>query len=172
MHNKVVFRAAKAARQAGLPVLRFNFRGVGKSAGAFSQGVGEREDVRAAIGYLCGRFPAAPVCLLGFSFGAMVGLAVGARDERVAVLVGLGVPVLSANMDFLSSSAKPKLIVQGTLDPFGPRPQLQSFYDSLAEPKQLHWVENADHFFSGKLDEVQNTIREFLQAQLIPANRK
>jgi uncharacterized protein len=172
MHNKVVFRAAKAARQAGLPVLRFNFRGVGKSAGEFSQGVGEREDVRAELGYLSARFPAAPVCLLGFSFGAMVGLEVGASDARVAVLVGLGVPVLSANMDFLSHSAKPKLIVQGTLDPFGPRAALQSFYDSLAAPKQLHWVENADHFFSGKLDEVQDTICEFLAAQLIPENRK
>jgi hypothetical protein len=162
MQNKVVFRAAKAACQAGFPTLRFNFRGVGKSNGKFSQGVGERDDVRAALEYLGLRFPNCPVCLLGFSFGASVGLFVGASDPRVAVLVGLGVPVLSMNMDFLSGVRKRKLFVQGTRDEFGPRVQMNQFYASLAEPKQIHWVQGADHFFTGKLEEVQRAIREFL----------
>jgi alpha/beta superfamily hydrolase len=96
MHNKVVFRAAKAACQAGLPTLRFNFRGVGKSTGSFGHGLGEREDVTAALDYLGTRFPVLPVCLIGFSFGASVGLPVGANDPRVVALVGLGVPVMSA----------------------------------------------------------------------------
>ena len=90
MHNKVVFQAAKAALQEGLPTLRFNFRGVGKSTGSFGDGIGEREDVTAALDYLGTRFPAIPVCLLGFSFGASVGLRVGANDPRVVALVGLG----------------------------------------------------------------------------------
>jgi alpha/beta superfamily hydrolase len=167
MHNKVVFRAAKAAWQAGLPTLRFNFRGVGKSTGSFSDGIGEREDVTAALDYLGTRFPNVPVCLIGFSFGASVGLRVGANDPRVVALVGLGVPVTATNMDFLRGVLKPKLIIQGTRDQFGSRAQVKSFYGMLAEPKQLYWVQNADHFFTGKLEEVQRAIREFLRSELI-----
>jgi hypothetical protein len=167
MHNKVVFRAAKAARLAGLPTLRFNFRGVGKSTGSFSAGIGEREDVTAALDFLGTRFPALPVCLIGYSFGASVGLRVGANDPRVVALVGLGVPVSSTNMDFLRGVLKPKLIIQGTRDQFGSRAQVESFYGMLAEPKQLYWVQNADHFFMGKLEEVQRAIREFLRSKLI-----
>jgi hypothetical protein len=172
MHNKVVFRAAKAACQAGLPTLRFNFRGVGKSSGSFSHGIGERDDVAAALDYLSTRFPALPVCVIGFSFGASVGLRVGASDPRVLALVGLGVPVTSTNMDFLRGVRKPKLIIQGTRDQFGPRAEVESFYDSLAEPKQIHWVQDADHFFTGKLEEVQGAIREFLSSELIVSGGK
>jgi hypothetical protein len=167
MHNKVVFRAAKAACQAGLPTLRFNFRGVGKSTGSFSHGIGEREDVTAALDYLGARFPAVPVCLIGFSFGASVALRVGANDPRVVALVGLGIPVTSTNMDFLRGVLKPKLIIQGTRDEFGPRAPVESFYGSLAEPKQIYWVQNADHFFTGKVEEVQRALHEFLRSGLI-----
>lgn len=163
MHNKVVFRAAKAALQSGIPALRFNFRGVGKSLGTYADGIGERADVRAALDYLQSRFPEAKLCLLGFSFGAWVGLAVGAVDPRVAALVGLGVPVGTSDMGFLREVSKPKLFVQGRLDEFGPADQMQTFYDSLAEPKQIHWVQGADHFFTGKLAEVQIAVREFLR---------
>ncbi len=163
MHNKVVFRAAKGALEAGLPTLRFNFRGVGKSRGAYDQGRGEREDVRAALDYLRARFPALPIALLGFSFGAWVGLGAGAADPRVEVLVGLGVPVNNSDMSFLREVRKPKLIVQATLDEFGPADQIQAFFDSLPEPKQIRWVQDADHFFTGKLNEVQAAVREFLR---------
>jgi hypothetical protein len=162
MHNKVVFRAAKAALLSGLPTLRFNFRGAGKSAGTFTGGDGEREDVRAALDYLAAHFPGLPVCLMGFSFGSWVGLAVGATDARVSTLVGLGLPVSSINFDFLRDVRKPKLILQGTRDEFGPVAQVSELYRSLAEPKQIHWVEGADHFFAGKLDELQEALRQFL----------
>jgi alpha/beta superfamily hydrolase len=81
MHNKVVFRAAKAALDTGLPTLRFNFRGVGRSAGTFASGIGERGDVRAALDFLSARFPGLPVCVIGFSFGSWVGLEVGASQN-------------------------------------------------------------------------------------------
>jgi hypothetical protein len=70
-------------------------------------------------------------------------------------------------MDFLHAVLKPKLIIQGTRDEFGPRAQVESFYESLAEPKQIHWVQNADHFFAGKLEEVQRAIREYLLSELV-----
>jgi alpha/beta superfamily hydrolase len=162
LHNKVVFRVAKAAVHLGIPALRFNFRGVGESQGAFAGGIGERDDVRAALDYLQIRFPQAPVCLMGFSFGAEVGLAVGAVDPRVCVLVGLGVPGSTWDWSFLTGVSKPKLIVQGTRDRFGPREQVQALFDVLADPKRIHWVEGADHFFTGRLGEVQTALRAFL----------
>ncbi len=162
MHNKVAYRAAKSALLAGLPTLRFNFRGAGTSPGEHTGGPGERDDVRAALDYLSVKFPGLPVCLMGFSFGAWVGLEVGATDARVSTLVGLGVPVNISDLSYLRGVVKPKLIVQGTRDQYGSVAQVAEFYQSLSEPKQIHWVEGADHFFAGKLDEVQEVLRQFL----------
>jgi alpha/beta superfamily hydrolase len=162
MQNKVVYRATKATIQAGLPTLRFNFRGVGASDGEHGDGIGEREDVRAVVDFITARFPALSVCLLGYSFGAAVGLAVGAADARVQALVGIGVPTGIWDMSFLRHVRKPVLIVQGTHDLFGPRDTIESLYATLAGPKQLRWVEGADHSFNGKLEEVQEAVRAFL----------
>ncbi len=163
MHNKVVFHAAKAAVQLGFPVLRFNFRGVGTSEGEFADGIGEQNDARSALNYLQTRFPNTPVCMMGFSFGAWVGLAVGTPDPRVIALVGLGLPTALLDFDFLREVRKPKLIVQGTQDIYGPRDQVNNLFKSLQRPKRLHWVESADHFFTGRLDEVQTVVRNFVQ---------
>lgn len=163
MHNKVVFHAAKAAVQLGLPCLRFNFRGVGKSEGEYAEGIGERNDARAALDYLETRFPKTPVCVMGFSFGAWVGLAVGAEDPRTIALVGLGVPAGMMDFNFLPDVRKPKLIVQGTRDVYGAHDQVEGLFKSLHKPKRLHWVEGADHFFSGHLDELQSEISKFLE---------
>jgi uncharacterized protein len=162
MHNKVVFRAARAAREAGLPTLRFNFRGVGESQGTHDAGHGERDDVRAALDYLDQRFPRLPACLMGFSFGSWVGLRVGAEDSRTAALVGMGLPTIDSDFGYLRGVTKPKLIVQGTRDQYGRREDVQAVFDALAGPKQIHWVEGADHFFSGRLEEVQGVIHGFL----------
>ena len=163
LHNRVVYRAAKAALQAGLPALRFNFRGVDKSEGEFADGLGERADARAALEYLSGRFPGIPIVIMGFSFGAWVGLTVGAVDGRVQALVGLGLPTGSADWTCLRSAAKPLLIVQGTGDIFGPRAEIEALFSTLPEPKRLRWIEGTDHFFGTKLDEVQRVVRSFLQ---------
>lgn len=163
MHNKVVFRAAKASVHCGAPVLRFNFRGVGHSQGKFDHGKGEREDARAALAYLTERFPELPVCMMGFSFGSVVALSVGAQEQVVNSLVGMGVPVNASDLNFLEPDTKPKLFVQGARDEFGSRKNVQAFFASLQEPKRLHIVEDTDHFFAGKLLELQSTLQEFLQ---------
>lgn len=162
MHSKVVYRVAKAAIQAGLPTLRFNFRSVGASEGEHGDGVEEAGDVRAALDYLAARFPALPACMLGYSFGCAVGLAVGAADPRVAVLAGIGVPAGIWDMSFLRDVTKPTLIVQGTHDVFGPEDAVQSAFDSLAGTKKLQWIKGADHGFNTRLDEMQETVRAFL----------
>ncbi len=163
MHNKVVYRAAKAALASGAVVLRFNFRGAGKSQGTYDAGRGERDDARAALDELGRRFPHLPVAMMGFSFGSAVALAVGASEARAQWLVGLGLPVESTDFSFLADCPKPKLIVQGTLDQFGPREKLQEVFDGFAPPKELRWVEGVDHFFTGKLEEVEGAVEEFLQ---------
>ncbi|HXA56201.1 MAG TPA: alpha/beta family hydrolase [Candidatus Acidoferrum sp.] len=162
MHNKVVFQAAKTLHAAGMPVLRFNFRGVGLSQGVHDGGLGERGDVRAAMDYLTSEFMDAPILLAGFSFGSDVGLRVGCADPRVRRLIGLGIPLARTEMTFLRECAKPKLLISGGKDEFGPREKIEALFATLPEPKRLHIVEGADHFFAGRLDEVGATITDWL----------
>src|ERR1044072_1119556 len=107
MHNKVVFRAAAALNDAGLTVLRINFRGVGQSTGTHDEGRGEVEDVRAGLDYLSEHYPGEPITLCGFSFGCCVGLEVGVTDARVPYLISLGTPVDKYDFAFLESGRKP-----------------------------------------------------------------
>jgi len=162
MHNKVVFQAAKSLHTLGLPVLRFNFRGTGLSEGTHDHGQGEQEDVRCAIDFLEAEFPGLPVVLAGFSFGASVGLRVGIEDARVARLIGIGIPVNGQDFSFLRGSTKPKLFVVGTEDEFTARDRVEELVNSLEEPKRLVFVERADHFLFGKLNQLDRTIREWM----------
>jgi len=110
MHTKAVYRSAQALVDAGLVALRFNFRGVGASTGSHDEGVGERDDARAALAWLESAYPGLPVVAGGFSFGSMVGLTVGAEDPRVVALLGMGLPVeRSGKYDygFLADVTKP-----------------------------------------------------------------
>jgi uncharacterized protein len=162
MHNKVVYQAAKALHQSGVPVLRFNFRGAGLSEGQYDNGRGEQDDVRAALDYLPEHFPAKPILLAGFSFGAWVGLRVGCADARVTKLIGLGIPVNISDLSYLRSCAKPKLIVQGGNDQYGSRPNVEAFFTELPGPKRLVMVDGADHFFTVKLDQMGRAITAWL----------
>src|SRR5712671_3167033 len=92
LHNKVVFHAMKALNSFGFPALRFNFRGTGLSQGEHDHGVGEVDDVRAALDWLDHEFHL-PLIFAGFSFGAAIGLRAACPDDRVKAVVGLGVPV-------------------------------------------------------------------------------
>jgi uncharacterized protein len=162
MHNKVVYQAAKALHQAGLPVLRFNFRGAGVSQGAHDKGGGEQDDVRAALDYLAGQFPAKPILLAGFSFGAWVGLRVGCVDQRTKRLIGLGLPANHSDLTYLRACAKPKLIIQGGSDPYGSRTNIEALFATIPEPKRLVIVDGGDHFFAGKLGQVGSAIMTWL----------
>jgi alpha/beta superfamily hydrolase len=162
MHNKVVYQVAKSLHQAGLPVLRFNFRGVGLSEGAHDSGLGERGDAKAAIDFLATEFPDTPLLVAGFSFGSDVALRVGCPDPRVQRLIGLGLPLNRLDMEFLRECRRPKLFLQGGADEFGPRQKMEALYAELPEPKRILFVEGADHFFTGRLDEVGAEIADWL----------
>src|SRR5204863_956512 len=108
MHTKVVYQTAKALSRIGCAVLRFNFRGAGASAGAFSDGPGEMDDFRAALDFMRGRYPGAPLWAGGMSFGSYVALASGAADPRVSTLVGIALPVSRYDFSPVERSAKPK----------------------------------------------------------------
>jgi alpha/beta superfamily hydrolase len=162
MHNKVVFQTAKALHRRGVPVLRFNFRGTGLSEGVHDRGIGEREDIRAGLDYMANEFPGVPILLAGFSFGSLVGLRVGCEDIRVTDLIGLGIPVDKSSMTFLRECTKPKLFLQGATDQFGSRENVEKLFNTLPEPKELVFVENADHFFTGHLSEVAAAIDAWL----------
>ncbi|MCS6804556.1 MAG: alpha/beta fold hydrolase [Acidobacteriota bacterium] len=161
MHNKVVFRAGRALHQLGMVVLRFNFRGVGRSTGSYDYGHGERADVQAAIDYLNQQYPQIEIVLAGFSFGAWVGLAVGAQHGRVSHLIGIGMPVNMNDFSFLVNCTKPKLFIQGSEDEFGSIECMQALLLTIPEPKELVWVEGADHFFHRKLEPLADAITDY-----------
>jgi len=165
MHNKVVFQAAKSLHAAGMPVLRFNFRGAGLSEGKHDRGHGEQDDVRCALDFLDREFPGRPVVLAGFSFGSTVGLRVGALDARVSHLIGLGIPVNDSDFSYLNPCAKPKLFVVGDKDQFAARDRVEKVVAALPEPKRLVIVEGADHFFTGELHRAGSAITEWLKDQ-------
>ena len=158
MHDKVVFRAAKAFERLGYPTLRYNFRGVGRSAGAFADGVGEADDTRAALDWMSREHPGVPLVHCGFSFGNAVGTPVAAADGRVDRLVCLGTPTASFRFELLADVDIPKLFVQGEHDEHGPPDQLRAGLERVAEPLRLVVVAGADHFFAGHLGEMQDAI--------------
>lgn len=163
MNNRVVFRTGKAAIDAGLAAFRFNFRGVGASTGEFENGLGEQQDVAAAIDWLQAKFSGLPLVLIGFSFGAWVGLQVADRDPRVMAMVGLGLPVNHYDFDFLTENVKPALYIIGTADEFCPRDKMEQLARRLPPYSDVRWIEGADHFFGNDIDHVQTLISEFLR---------
>jgi alpha/beta superfamily hydrolase len=149
-------------------VLRFNFRGVGRSAGTFDQGEGEKEDFRAALDFMAGRFPGKGLWAAGFSFGAWVALEVGAEDPRVEALIGIAPPVATSvsGMEYTFpgtlASTKPKFFVQGEADEVCPIQEMWGFYGRLEEPKELVVIDGADHLFDGKTSEVGEALEDLL----------
>ena len=168
MHNKVVFRAAAALNDAGLTVLRINFRGVGQSTGEHDEGRGERDDARVGLDYLAKHFPGQGTFLCGFSFGARVGLEVGINDPRVAYLIGIGMPLEKYDFSFLASCRKPLLLVHGEHDEFGDVEHLRKFVAELEKsvPVRLVVIPGAGHFFDDQLDQLKRTITDWSNHQL------
>ena len=136
MHNKVVYRLARGLRRSGLVVLRFNFRGVGRSQGEHGHLEGEIEDTRAALDWLRARYPVLPFALAGFSFGARAITRLGCSLEGASFLVAAGFPTRHGPSDYLETCAAPKVFVQSTNDQYGPRAELERDFARFAPPKK------------------------------------
>ena len=164
MHTKAVYQGTKGLVRAGCAVLRFNFRGVGKSEGSFTGGEGERGDFEAALDYMTRRYPALNLWAAGFSFGAWIALEHGAVDPRVKVLIGIAPPVTREGYTFehIFDSTKPKFLVQGDLDELCPVKDLWAFYAKLREPKEIVVIDGASHLFVGKTEEVGEALESLL----------
>jgi alpha/beta superfamily hydrolase len=164
MHNKVVHRLARGLRRAGAVVLRFNFRGVGRSAGLHAHGEGETDDARAALEWVRERYPDLPFGLAGFSFGARVVLRLGCSLPEAPQTIAAGFPTRAGRMVELRACSTPKVFIQSTGDQYGPREELEPLFAQLPEPKRLIWIPARDHFFDGALDELEEAVRSLPQS--------
>jgi len=170
MEVPVIAATARELARRGIVALRFNFRGVGRSEGAFGEGSAEVADVAGAAEYLVRRdgVDAGRLFLMGYSFGAAVGLRYVEGDPSVSAIVALCLPLGSmtlASLDetFWSKYSKPKLFLAGDRDHICPLPELRSLVDRLREPKQLMVMDGVDHFLWGREQEVAERIAGFLE---------
>jgi alpha/beta superfamily hydrolase len=173
MHTKAVYQAMKGLARIGCAVLRFNFRGVGRSAGTFDDGVGERGDFTAALDLMAARFPGVPLWAAGFSFGSWIALETGAADPRVSLLIGIAPPWTfrrsgqdAPREDYTWTNTlateKPKFFVQGESDEVCAVQDMWAYYATLKEPKELVVIDAANHLFEGHTPEVGEALEELL----------
>lgn len=157
MQNNVVDAACSALVERGYAALRFNFRGVGASDGAFDQGKGEQEDTRAALRYLAGRseVDGKRLGLIGYSFGAMVAAEVASGGLRALALVS---PLVSF-ADLRVAWGCPALVVAGDQDSMAPADRLRVVAE--APGVEAHVIEDADHSWWGFEDQLGNVLGEF-----------
>jgi alpha/beta superfamily hydrolase len=162
MHTRVVFQAAKALTRIGCVVLRFNFRGVGRSAGAWDNGRGEMDDYGAAVDFLTARYPDLEMWAAGFSFGSYIAMTSGTDDNRICALIGIAPPVNRYEFASVKPSTKPKFIVHGESDELIPLKAVREFYAQLQEPKEFVEIDRANHLFDGQASEVGDALEELL----------
>jgi alpha/beta superfamily hydrolase len=167
MHNNVVFRTARALQEAGLVVLRFNFRGVGRSEGVHDGEGGEDDDLRAALDHLRSVRPGLPLWAGGFSFGARTSCrvaAAGAAGFERLLLVALPVRVFSC--PWLAEVRLPTRVIMAGQDEFGTAAELHAQFPDLPSHITVEEVPLVDHFFTGQLDELQARVRAWAQSEL------
>jgi alpha/beta superfamily hydrolase len=152
MENNVVRALTEAFAPAGFAVLRFNFRGVGRSTGHYGEGIDEQDDAKAALTWLTAQpgLDADHLFLAGYSFGARVTLGVASTDPRVRGFIAVAPPVLRGDWPSLESSRGPKIFLCGDQDPYAPPEVLAGLVKSLPEPKRVIVYPDTDHFFVGQ----------------------
>lgn len=158
MLNKVVHTVGRALNDLQIPTVRFNFRGVGASEGAYADGVGETEDALAVAAWAQRHFPGADLWLAGFSFGAAVAIR-AAVASSCSQLISIAPPV--ARMASLlgdASPACPWLLVQGTSDEVVPAADVEAWARARTPPPDLVLLQDVDHFFHGRLTLLRDTI--------------
>lgn len=161
LHNKVVHRVAATLHELGAAVLRFNFRGAGKSEGVHDEGRGELEDARAALRWMQERFPGTRLWLAGFSFGSWIAARLAAAEPVERVIL-VSPPVQRSEFSVMRESPVWKLVVQGTHDTVCPPEALEPEFAAWREPKRLILVPEASHFYDRRLAALGEALRQGL----------
>ncbi|MBU6509027.1 MAG: alpha/beta hydrolase [Gammaproteobacteria bacterium] len=156
MTNKVAYILARAFNDLGALSLRFNFRGVGRSAGRYDNGIGETEDALAALDWLSAQHPSLPLWLGGFSFGAWVALR--AQSERPIQRLVTVAPAVERFTATLKLPTMPWLLIQGDADEVVSPQATLDWVAGLRVKPQLVVLKGAGHFFHGRLNEVRQTV--------------
>lgn len=161
MTNKVAHMLAKAFNAAGMPAVRFNFRGVGRSEGAYADGIGETDDALAVIEWARGRWPSASVSLAGFSFGGAVAIrAAAASDPARLITVAPAVDRVHVPADRLPRC--PWLVIQGDQDEVVDPNAVRHWIEQLAKPPELALLSGVGHYFHGRLNELKQVVVDWL----------
>jgi alpha/beta superfamily hydrolase len=169
IHTHALYWAARVLVARGWAVLRFNFRGVGLSAGVHDEGRGERLDARVALEELRGRWPGLPIVMGGFSFGAWVGLSAGIERD-VEGLLGIGLPYPLYDFSFLEHSRRPKALVHAERDEYATLEVVETAVKRMQPPARL-WVirGGATHLFTENLEDYRKSCRaagEWLEEEI------
>lgn len=167
MSNKVAYTLASCAQKAGLHVLRFNFRGVGRSAGKHDQGRGETDDVVFLADWLHQQLPGARPVLMGFSFGAWVSLRAAQRVQPAAQ-VSIAPPFTKYFGDVPPPPRQPCpwLVMHGLDDEVVAYDDTKAILDAYAPPPELVTLDGVGHFFHGRLNDITDAVVPFLQREL------
>ncbi|MFK8028866.1 MAG: alpha/beta hydrolase [Gammaproteobacteria bacterium] len=165
MLNKVVHTLSRSAVDCGIPALRFNYRGVGKSAGVYDEGRGETDDAEAACDYAFSLFGERPLVLMGFSFGAGVALRLAQRRTSVA-LIAAAPPVGRLGVPDTVTFDMPWQIIQGNADELVDAADVQTWAGAQEPPPEFVMMEGVSHFFHGNLTSLRHDARLFLTRSL------
>lgn len=159
MQNKVVHTIAKACLELGMPAIRFNFRGVGKSEGHFEHGLGEQQDCIAVATWVREQYPDRPIWLAGFSFGSFV--AYQAFTEIKAQRLLLVAPAVGLfQFKPMDNINIPWCVIQGKEDEITPPDSVEAWVKSQAVPPKFFYLDDVSHFFHGKLNLLREIITE------------
>jgi alpha/beta superfamily hydrolase len=161
MDNKVVFRAARGLQEAGLAVLRFNFRGVRRSAGEHDGQGGEADDMGAALDWLHAKHPSAELWGGGFSFGARIAAQRAMTDTRIARVVLVALPVLAFDVSYIEKVAQPGFILMAENDEYGTLKELERRFPSTLARFETSEVPGVGHFFDDRTSEVEERVRAY-----------
>ncbi len=167
MNNRVTFATYKLFQARGYAVMRFNFRGVGRSQGVFEQGEGELADAATAMDWLQAQFPASSVCwIAGFSFGAWIGMQLMMRRPEITGFISLSPPAGTHDFTFLAPCPASGLIVQGSANEQVPSARVETLVEKISKQKgvtiDVDLIDGANHFFSTHLDEAMDSVAGYL----------
>ncbi len=171
MNNKVIYNLYYTLHELGFSVLRFNFRGVGRSQGEFDAGIGELSDAASALDYLQEMNPNARQCwVAGFSFGAWISMQLLMRRPEISGFVSVSPPANMYDFSFLAPCPSSGLIINGDADRVAPPDDVLKLVQKLQAQKGItithQMVEKANHFYDRGMDDMISQVSEFVKTRM------